>query len=121
MKRIAIVAGLALGLAAVPATAQETEAESRYLEFQEAIAAVKTCFDLTFDQDQSTRLNDRVMDLVGGRIGPGAKLTLIRDARATVDRLDGVGGTPDCSVPPLSDMVGLYRQHLNDVVALPAG
>lgn len=121
MKRTAIVATLAFGLLAGPATAQETEAESRYLQLQEAIAAVKTCFDLTFDQEQSNRLNDRVMDLVGGRIGPGVKLTLIRDARATVDRLDGVGGSPDCSVPPLSNMVGLYRQQLNDVVPLPAG
>lgn len=121
MLRTSLAALLALGLAGGSASAQDNEAERQYLAFQEAIAAVKTCYDLTFDQDQATRLNARVMELIGESIGPGTKLQLIRDARRTVDRLDGVGGSPDCSVPPLSNMVGVYRQHLNDVVALPAG
>jgi len=121
MLRTSLAAVLALGLLGGTASAQDNEAERRYLGLQEAIAAAKTCFDLTFDQDQANRLNVRVMDIVGESIGPGAKLSLIRDARRTVDRLDGVGGSPDCSVPPLSDMIGVYRQNLNDTVPLPAG
>ena len=58
---IAAIAGLA-----VPGQAQDAaSAEQVYLQLHEAVVAYERCADVTFDQDQSVALNNRIMEIVG--------------------------------------------------------
>lgn len=100
------------------ASAQAEDAQETYLAYQEAIQAAETCYGLEFDQSEHDALNVAVMQEIGVPISPGIKLRLIEEAKDTVRRAAGFG-SPDCTRPLLSGMLGLYRQDLAEIVPIP--
>jgi hypothetical protein len=80
-------AGVAGLLAAAPAQAvTEAEAEQIFLEYQRAIAAAESCYDVKYSQDEFKQMMVVINAAVENKIGT-KRLNLVHQAKGEVSRM----------------------------------
>ena len=111
MKKIATLAaaGGLVALAATPALAQDMSQEEQYYAYRTAVVAYERCNGVTFDQDESTALEGRITQLIGGFLSPGLRLTIVVDAK---DDMAGLVHGNGCGFDPVEDALALFESDL---------
>ena len=101
-------AGLAIGLAGLPALAGEAEAEALYGRYHQAIEAAKQCRKLSFEQPQHSAMAGVIHAKINHKIG-AKRLSLLteaqREARALID-------SEGCQGPGVSALLALFDSDL---------
>jgi hypothetical protein len=107
---LAAAAGLT-ALVAAPAMAQEMEmsqAEMMY-DYQQSVVAYERCNGIRFDQEQSTALQSRITQLIGGFLSPGLRLEIVWDATEEMQALANANG---CGFAPVADALQRFESDL---------
>lgn len=105
------VAGLAMALTG-PAWAQQQQLspEQRYYNYQQSILAYSLCNNVQITQDQYSRLNRRVVELVGTIPSAARSLNLIEQAQGETHR--DVAYRGGCANPEVVAALNLFQRDL---------
>lgn len=113
MKKVATLAAAAglVALAAAPALAQDMDMsqEDQYYAYRTAVVAYERCNGISFDQDESTALEGRITQLIGGFLHPGLRLSIVVDAKDDMASLVHGNG---CGFGPVEDALALFDDDL---------
>ena len=111
MKKVATLAAAAglVALAAAPALAEDMSQADKYYAYRTAVVAYERCNGVTFDQDESTALEGRITQLIGGFLHPGLRLSIVVDAKDDMASLVHGNG---CGFDPVEDALALFDNDL---------
>lgn len=111
---LAAAAGLAATVA-TPATAQEEMSQAEMMfAYQSAIVAYERCNGIRFDQTQSTELQGRITQLIGGFLSPGLRLEIVWEATDEMQALVNANG---CGFPRVETALALFENDLAPALA----
>lgn len=111
MKNVATLAAAAglIALTTAPALAEDMSQGDQYYAYRTAVVAYERCNGITFDQDESTVLEGRITQLIGGFLHPGLRLSIVVDAKDDMASLVNGNG---CGFGEVEDALALFESDL---------